>query len=111
MSLAEFEDLVRRERESILASDYAAVAEIAARKSDLAARLGTHLGRDDVERLTAARRQAWENGQLLAAASRGIMTAITQIRDARALHDPRTYARDGQRTALGEGQRRLERRA
>jgi len=110
-SIAALESLLARERSVLLAGDLAGIAELTRQKERLVDAL-THSIVADPLRWQALDRMAHRNQRLLASALAGVRAATERLAAMRHnLNQLDTYSHDGQRQALGEQRRQLERKA
>lgn len=101
--------LLERERGLLRAGNLAEAATLLPRKTELADRLDREGAEADV--LAELRAAAERNVPLLAAAREGARAAQRAVRAIAGGVTTQTYSAGGHCTAIGDGQRRLERRA
>ncbi len=106
----EIETLLDDERTALLSGDLMALGDIAARKESLAASLSHYSF--DREALSALRRKAEKNADLIEAAMKGLRSVTRRIAEIRRANGPlTTYGQDGSQQTLGSGGGSFERRA
>ena len=109
-ALEELEELIERERRSLIAGNLEAVARLAEAKDALLVRLTR--GEIEREALKRLRRDLRRNNELMAAAGSGIRAALRRLRAEReGAPELTTYDRSGQVRKIGGGPGGVTRRA
>ena len=107
---AEVEQLLDDERAALLSGELGALAGLAERKEALVRDLTD--SRPEGGALAALKAKSERNAELLAAAAKGVRTAMRRIGDIREANGPlKTYGRDGTQQTLGSSGGSLEKRA
>ncbi len=98
--VTELEDVLKREQESLLKGDFAALGKLVERKAALAKRLSSNRPDlpEDVYRSLVD--QASKNEALLNSAQRGLQAAMSQLRHAAQSVEQTTYGQNGERQTL-----------
>ena len=97
--VAELESVLAEEQQLLLTGDYAKLAALAVRKSDLADSLATaaDLPEDAYRNIVT---MSEHNEALLKSARRGIQAAISQLKEYSSGEHQSTYSKEGQRQPL-----------
>ena len=96
----ELESLLSRERSLLLEGDFSKLEKLVEHKLWLEQRLAEEKPNLPVERLDALRQEAAQNEELLAAAQRGLKTAMTQLSKLADGDAQKTYSAEGERVSL-----------
>ena len=98
--VAELEDVLKREQDSLLKGDFAALGNLIERKAALAERLSKKRPDLPEEVYRHLVDQASKNEALLSSAQRGLQAAMSQIRHATQTVEQTTYSQNGERQKL-----------